>query len=237
MATHASVTRTRATPFLAAALLLWASLLVLTWVVVSSGLGPTPFDLQWGTTIHDLAVEDPWLIDVALVLRFVGGVPACTVIVAAVAVTVLVTGGARRPWGTHADAAAFLVLCAAGGALVDSLVKQWVGRPRPPWNGLWSLEDSPSFPSGHAQTGITVWVALGIVALVLLNGRARWLVALPLLVLGPVIGMSRTVLGVHWPTDVLGGWALGGAWLFTCAALAVVVTDRAARHRNRLDDS
>lgn len=53
-------------------------------------------------------------------------------------------------------------------------------------------------------------------------------VAAPVLAVGVAIGVSRTVVGVHWPTDVLGGWALGGAWMLACASVAVLAHSRRA---------
>lgn len=208
-------------PLIAAALALWAAFAVLTWLVLQAPQGVLAFDLRLGAAVHAVADANPWLVDAALLLEVVGGVAVSTAVVAFVALALLATGGRHRPLSRRTLAAGFLVLSAAGGALLDSLAKHVVDRPRPPWNGLWSLEASSSYPSGHAQAGITVWVALGLVALVLLRGRARWIVGPLLVALGPLIGLSRTVLGVHWPTDVLGGWTLGGAWLATCAVLVI----------------
>ena len=222
-------------PFAIAALALAVAFAALAWVVVSASDGATRFDDVLGAAIHTAAVKHAWLVDVALVLDVVGGGRFATAVVALVVVLLLVTGGARRPWGVRTYAAAFLVVSAAGGSLINGSVKQAVERPRPPWNGLWLYEGSFSFPSGHSQAGLTVWVALALVALVVLTGRLRWVVAAPLFALGVAIGVSRTVVGVHWPTDVLGGWAMGGAWMLACAAVAVAVNARhAARSRGRM---
>lgn len=212
-------------PWWATAAALWAAFAVLTWLVVTDATAVTSADLRIDTAIHEFAVDNRWAVNLALALEAIGSVPASFMIVAAASV-LLVVHAWRQRQALPAAAAGFLIVSAAGGALISTLVKHAVDRPRPPWNGVWSLEESPSYPSGHAQAGFTVWVALGLIALVLVDGRARRLVAGPLLVLGPMIGASRLVLGVHWPSDVVGGWLLGGAWLMCCTVLAAMLVPR-----------
>ncbi len=206
--------------------MLWTGFAALTWVVIAQPAALTSLDLRIDTAIHGLALTTAWAVDVALVLEVIGGVPVSIAVVTIVAVLLIASAGRHHSRAVRIYAATFLVLSAAGGALLNTAVKAGVDRARPPWNGLWSLEESPSYPSGHSQAGFTVWVALALVSLAVLTGRMRWLVALPLLLLGPVIGLSRTVLGVHWPSDVLGGWLLGSAWMTACAALVLVLAAR-----------
>jgi membrane-associated phospholipid phosphatase len=208
----------------------------LTWLVVVYPDAVTEVDMSIDSTIHAAAVANQWMVDVSLVLRFVGGGAFSGIVVAVVAVGLLWAGRLRRAFGVHAYAAAFLALSAVGGGLANSIAKSLVGRPRPPWNGVWSYEPTSSYPSAHSQGGITVWVALGLVALVLVPGRVRWVISIPLLILGPVIGVSRGVLGVHWPSDVLGGWSLGGSWMATSAVIIVLVAAGAARRRDESGD-
>jgi undecaprenyl-diphosphatase len=106
---------------------------------------------------------------------------------------------------------------------VVEVLKRTVGRMRPPGaetyieNGL-----DRSFPSGHASVGVYVYVACAL--LVLLAGQQGGSAALQwsgrvLAVFGVTIGLTRIVLGVHWATDVLAGWAIGSAVLLAATSL------------------
>ena len=89
-------------------------------------------------------------------------------------------------------------------ALVDAC-KDWLGRPRPQFELDW-LSHSLAFPSGHAANSMTAYLAT---ALILAPPAHRRPWAIGALILSLVIGLSRSYLGVHWPSDVIGGWALG----------------------------
>ncbi|MDI6894898.1 MAG: amidase domain-containing protein [Bacillota bacterium] len=96
------------------------------------------------------------------------------------------------------------------GWLFETVLKVLVHRPRPELPHLVSA-GGYSFPSGHSFVSFVLYGYL-----VLLVGRLaprwRWL-RVPLLLVAVGIGLSRVYLGVHYPSDVLGGWALGAAWL------------------------
>jgi membrane-associated phospholipid phosphatase len=107
-------------------------------------------------------------------------------------------------------AALYVVATAAGAVLLYDIAKLLVARPRPP--GGVDLAGY-SFPSGHTVATTAVWGAL---AFLLARGAAPWLrwtllVAAALIAL--VVGASRIALDAHWLTDVVGGLALGAAWL------------------------
>ena len=109
--------------------------------------------------------------------------------------------------------AAFMAAALVGANVTYRLVKSWVGRPRPP-GSLHLIEVSGfSFPSGHATVAVACW---GLAALLIGAGRsirAKLVVwAAAVLIVG-LVGLSRIYLGVHWWTDVVAGFALGGLWL------------------------
>lgn len=107
----------------------------------------------------------------------------------------------------------------AGAALWTHIVKVSIGRIRPPEGALVPAPGF-SFPSGHALNST---VTYGLIALLVWRSQlptvVRVIVAIILTTLVGLIGMSRVALGVHYPTDVLGGW-LGG--LAVVAAVAVL---------------
>ena len=127
------------------------------------------------------------------------------------AIAILVLALRRRSW-----APVVLVVAAGLGSLLMTVAgKDIIDRSRPPRSeAIPPYETSPSFPSGHTLNSIVV---LGIIAYLLIlrrqTLRARVAIVVAAGVATFVVGVSRIILGAHWFTDVLAGWALGAAWL------------------------
>jgi undecaprenyl-diphosphatase len=123
----------------------------------------------------------------------------------------------------------FLLVTTIGGGLVDTAVKVAVGRPRPSVDEPIVEAFGKSFPSGHSMSAVVCYGALLVALAPLLSERGRKVALAAVVALVLAIGGSRLVLGVHFISDVLGGYALGAAWL--AGSVAVFETWRAERGR------
>lgn len=92
----------------------------------------------------------------------------------------------------------------AGALLLNEAAKLLFHRARPAVEWALGDEHTYSFPSGHALFSVVLYGTLAV-----LYRRGGWVAA----VLALLIGASRVVLGEHWPTDVLAGWAAGLVWV------------------------
>ncbi|MFF2125152.1 phosphatase PAP2 family protein [Streptomyces olivochromogenes] len=109
------------------------------------------------------------------------------------------------------------------GTVVQQSLKAAVGRARPVWPDPVDSAHYAAFPSGHAMTATVVCGLLLWLLQLYGAGRALRRTALALAVLCVVgVGLTRVWLGVHWPSDVLGGWLLGAL----VVALAVMAHER-----------
>jgi undecaprenyl-diphosphatase len=113
--------------------------------------------------------------------------------------------------------AAGLALSAGGGALINSLLKMLIGRPRPTAELIPIYKDlrTESFPSGHVNFYVCFFGFLFFAAFALLpRGSLVRRVVLVLTALPiALVGLSRIYLGAHWPSDTLGAYLLSGLWL------------------------
>ncbi|MFI6148748.1 phosphatase PAP2 family protein [Streptomyces sp. NPDC051109] len=112
----------------------------------------------------------------------------------------------------RAVTAAALVLCLGAGQAVRYAVMMLIARPRPAVADWATQASGWSFPSGHTSTG-AMTAGLLIAALFLRGSRVPRAAAAAIAVWGATVGLTRVYLGVHWFTDVLGGWLFATAWL------------------------
>lgn len=115
---------------------------------------------------------------------------------------------------------AFLLTSTIGGSLLNTAVKISVDRPRPSYKdpAAFLFQEGRSFPSGHAMSSTIAYGALVIVLLPSIpRSRKKW-AFLGVCVLVLLVGLGRLGLGVHYVSDVIGGYTLGLAWLILSAA-------------------
>jgi undecaprenyl-diphosphatase len=116
----------------------------------------------------------------------------------------------------------WVVLTATGGAIVLSLLlKSGFDRPRPDLVSHATRVYTSSFPSAHAMVSASVYLTMGVLLARTHQRQAvkAFFIAASV-VLTLIIGVSRVYLGVHWPTDILAGWAAGLIWAVGCCYLA-----------------
>jgi len=109
--------------------------------------------------------------------------------------------------------ASYLVASIGLGLGLSTLFKSFVDRARPDLVPHGSHVTSASFPSGHSMMSAIIYFTIAAL-LIRAEERTRikaFLFISAVLICG-LIGLSRIYLGVHWPTDVLGGWTAGAAW-------------------------
>ena len=149
----------------------------------------------------------PGLDNAARILTKAGGYRVLLPLIVVAAIWLLVRRQLHR-------AVAFVAITVGGRLLVDT-TKAIVDRPRPGLSPHLVDVTSMSFPSGHAANAMIMFLAL---ALIVVPRRSRLLIAAALIA-AAVIGLTRPILAVHWPSDVLGGWAIGLAWTLGCVRL------------------
>jgi undecaprenyl-diphosphatase len=114
-------------------------------------------------------------------------------------------------------AAVHLLIAIGGGLLVSLALKAGFHRPRPDLIAQGAMVYTSSFPSGHSMLSAIVYLTGGAM-LALLHERRKvrvYILGCAMLATA-LVGISRVYLGVHWPTDVLAGWAGGAAWAALC---------------------
>jgi undecaprenyl-diphosphatase len=143
-----------------------------------------------------------WVQEAARDVTALGGFTVLTLV--SISATTLLWLDRRR---LQAVVFALTVMLAQG---LSQILKTWIDRPRPTLVHHLDLVYSSSFPSGHAMMAPVVYLTLTsvLVASPQRLGQKTLLIGVAIM-LTAAIGVSRVYLGVHWPTDVLGGWCLG----------------------------
>jgi len=158
-----------------------------------------------------IAHREPWL---TTTMRVVTQLGSSNVLLPLILFVGVALTRRRRSWAPLG----LLVAAHAGSVALYDVIKVMVARPRPALGPLVSTATGYAFPSGHATQAAAVYGALIIVCLrpASVTRFAQAGAAATVVVL--LVGVSRVYLGVHWATDVLGGWALGTLWLLMLLA-------------------
>ncbi len=203
-----------------------AGVLAFAWIATRVRLGATQaFD---DAVLRYLgAHQRPWLAAAMLEITFLG---TGTVVAMVAGVAALFLGLTRQ------RTAAWLLLWATlGGLVLNTLLKQLFDRPRPRLFAWGTHALTTSFPSGHAMSAAAVYGTVALLAARLTpRRRARGAVVAAAGAVVLLVAFSRLYLGVHYPTDVLAGLLVGGAWAAFCAA-ALEAVGQARRRRRRGD--
>jgi undecaprenyl-diphosphatase len=126
----------------------------------------------------------------------------------------------------------FVLSAILGGLLLSLALKTGFHRPRPDLVSHGSMIYTSSFPSGHSMLSAVVYLTGGALLAVVHSARRVRVYLIGCSVLATLlVGVSRVYLGVHWPSDVLAGWAAGAAWAAACWLVAHWLQERGRLER------
>jgi undecaprenyl-diphosphatase len=152
----------------------------------------------------------PWVQEMARDFTALGGVAVMTLM------TLAVTGYLLLARKRNAAIAVFVAV--AGGLILSTVLKLAFHRARPDLVPHGSVVYTASFPSGHSMMAAITYLTLGALLARVQGGiRIRIYLLTVAVFITVLVGVSRVYLGVHWPTDVAAGWAVGAAWALLCS--------------------
>lgn len=147
----------------------------------------------------------PWLAEMMRDITALGGFTVLGLVTFSVAGFLLLTRKQHAAWT--------VVLAVTSGTLVSTGLKWMFARPRPDLVPHATMVYTQSFPSGHAMLSAVVYLTLGaLLARTQAEPKVKVYLLLLAMALTLTVGISRVYLGVHWPTDVIAGWAVGACW-------------------------
>src|SRR5271170_6837772 len=169
-----------------------------------------------------LALRDPgdpsspigpaWVQEAARDLTSLGSIIVLVIVTLTVSIYLFLAGKYAAGW--------LMLVAVFGGVALNELLKLAFARPRPDLIYQATRVFTSSFPSGHAELSAITYLTIAVLlarSQSSFNIRLYYIIVAALLT--TLIGVSRIYLGVHYPTDVLGGWCIGAAWAIGCWAL------------------
>lgn len=176
-------------------------------------------DQSLDARVHSFALGHATLVSVTKVVTFFGEPPVALGggILAAVVCYLL----------RNQQRAYFFAASSVGAYGIAYIVKELLKRHRPVWPVPVLADTGPTYPSGHATGSSALAVALIVAVVPLIGSLAVRRTATALLVVYAIVEpVSRLILGVHFPSDVVAGVLLGTGWTLLCASLLPEVTRR-----------
>lgn len=154
-----------------------------------------------------------WIEELGRDITALGGIGILAGITLAVSGYLWLVGNRRSMW--------LLLIAIGSGQALSTLAKSGFDRPRPDLVPHGMQVYTASFPSGHSMMAAVTYLTLATLLARVQPTRALKAYVMTVAVLVTVaVGVSRVYLGVHWPTDVLAGWAAGAAWALGCWLVA-----------------
>lgn len=205
--------------FIAIAGLLAAFVLL---AVLVLGGATTGFDHAIMVALRDAdgsGIGPGWLSKAMLNWSALGSGHVVTVIVIVAALGLFI---AKRP-----REAAVVIACSLGTSILVNTLKPIFERARPSIVQHIDTVTGFSFPSGHTTTATAIYATLGVLVAAGIKERRLKIYVFAISAFIPLlVGFTRVFLGVHYPTDVLGGWCLGLAWAVSLGIINDVLQRR-----------
>lgn len=159
----------------------------------------------------DLAVPigPHWVKNVSLDITALGSAPVLTLI------TLMICGYLLLE--RRIAAAGLILFASISGTILNQVLKGYVGRERPSVVPHLAEISNSSFPSGHSMLSSIIYLTLAVLLVQTVKTRTTkmYLIGLAFFLMF-LVGLTRVILGVHYPTDVLAGWTAGTAWALLC---------------------
>jgi len=160
-----------------------------------------------------------WVDETVRDITALGGPAVLTFMIAIVTIYLLL----RKKY----KSALLVAVVTVGGLLISLLLKEIFLRERPDIVPALMVETSPSFPSGHSMLSAVIYLTLGsLLSRIETNPRVRVYIISIAILTAIMIGLTRIMLGVHFPTDVLVGWIVGFFWATLCWFFMMIMQDQ-----------
>jgi membrane-associated phospholipid phosphatase len=172
----------------------------------------TSFDVQFAPRIYNYAVQHADVWNAAMAITDLGSGRPRTAVVLTVTIMLIL----HRQWRLALFFAATQWLLRE----VVAVAKDFFERPRPQWETTSYVAGGWSFPSGHATGAMVTYGTIAFLVAWRWPGKwYTWFAIVGLSAIIIIVGFTRMLLGVHWFTDILGGYLLGLTWVSVCVAV------------------